>query len=260
MSGSSGRSGSGLVSQMLTLQLPNGPMNISISDIDGFYQYNTQCSISYGSQIGATFIMLLTVLLLSKSEKRRSAMFIVNTTLLVLNLVRVVGHAVYFTSRWSEFYIAFSGDVSTLSRGPYAISIMTTVLETLTLIVLETSLCMQVHIICVTVRKAWHGLTVAISVTVAINAIAFRIIYMVRNDVYIMEATAVSPIYWVELHSDIATTVSICWFALVFVVRLGVAIRKRRQLGMARFGPMEIIFLVGTQTLVIPGQLTLSSY
>jgi pheromone alpha factor receptor len=48
--------------------------------------------------------------------------------------------------------------------------------------------------------------------------------------------------------------ISICVFSSVFCTKLGLAIRSRRSLGLKQFGAMQIIFIMGCQTLTIPGK------
>lgn len=240
--------------QSVMLMTPSGPTTVSIAEIDTFIQYNTQSSIDFGAQIGASVMLLITLLLLSKPDKRRSTIFLVNVLTLVLNTIRTILHAVFFTSSFSEVYAYFAADFTRVSRADYATSITTTVFELLVLISIEVSLCLQVRVICVTLRDAYQRVILGFSTLVALLAVGFRFVYMVQNCIYIIRAEEESVLFWIGSATNITTTVSICWFTLVFLIKLGFAIHQRRKLGMSGFGPMQIIFIMGCQTLIIPGQ------
>ena len=240
--------------QVVTIQTSEGPTDIAIPDIDAYYTYNIQASIDWGAQIGATIVLLVAVLLLSKPDKRRSSIFIINAVTLVLNLIRTVTHVIFFTSSFSEFYAYFAGDYSRVPRDVYATQINASVFETLVLIAVEISLCLQVKVVCVTLRDAYQRIILGFSALVALLAVAFRFVYMIENCIYIMRTQEESSLYWIGSATNITTTVSICWYALIFSTKLGFAIRQRGKLGMGGFGPMQIIFIMGTQTLIIPGK------
>ena len=54
--------------------------------------------------------------------------------------------------------------------------------------------------------------------------------------------------------ANIALMVNITFFSIIFCTKLAHAILQRRKMGMKQFGPMQIIFVMGCQTLVIPGE------
>ena len=65
---------------------------------------------------------------------------------------------------------------------------------------------------------------------------------------------------WMGKANNITTAMSICWFCAVFVGKLGMSIRERRRLGVGQWGPTQIIFVMGCQTLVVPGMFQFSFF
>jgi pheromone alpha factor receptor len=61
----------------------------------------------------------------------------------------------------------------------------------------------------------------------------------------------------VVLSAHITQAVAVWVYAVIFTWKLGVAIVQRRRMRMTQFGPMQIIFIMGCQTLIVPG---MSSY
>ena len=242
-------------SQSFTLQASDGSsFNVSIPDLDYFVNYNNQICINYGAQIGASVVLLIVLLLLSKSDKRTSPVFILNVSTLALNVVRNVLQCLYFTGPFTEAYAVFSGDFSRVQTGDYASSVTATVFTLLVLLCVEISLCLQTHVVCKTMRQLYRRIVFAASVVIALLALALRLAYCIENSIYIVEAKGEGPLHRLGSATTITETISICWFSLVFVTKLAFALNDRRKLGLVQFGPMQIIFIMGCQTLIIPGQ------
>ena len=241
-------------SQSFTLLLADGtPFNVSIPDLDDFIFYGVEICINYASQLGASLILLVMLALLTKAEKRSSPIFVLNCLSLALNFVRNVLQCLYFTGPFSETYAYFGQDYSRVPRSAYATSIAATVLTFMLLVCIELSLILQAHVICITVRKVYRQTITIISIIVAALACAIRLALCIENAKYTISLTYLTPLAWLSNATNVTTTISIFWFCAVFVTKLGFALGQRRKLGLRRFGPMQIIFIMGCQTLIIPG-------
>lgn len=240
--------------QTFTLLLADGqPFNVTIPDLDEFILYNVQICINYASQLGASIVLLIMLALLTKAEKRSSPIFILNCLSLVFNIIRNVLQCLYFTGSFSEVYTYFGQDYSRVPTSAYAMSIVATVFTFLLLVCVEVSLLLQTQVVCLTLRQMYRHIIFALSLSVAVLAIGFRLALVVLNSEAIVSLTYLIPLKWLASASNITTTLSICWFCAVFVAKLGFALYQRRKLGLRRFGPMQIIFIMGCQSLVIPG-------
>lgn len=240
--------------QVFTLFLPDGtPFNISVPDLDTYILYNVDICINYSAQLGASFVLLIILVLLTKSEKRRSPVFILNSMSLALNTIRNVLQCLYFTGPFSEAYAYFAQDYSRVPSSSYAISITGSVLTLLLLACLEVSLVLQTQVVCTTVRDFYRHGIFGLSLIVALLAIGFRFALVVENAKYIVAAEDFSSFAWLGSATNITASISICFFCIVFVTKLGHALNERRKLGLQQFGPMQIIFIMGCQTLIIPG-------
>jgi len=241
-------------SQIFTLLLSDGtPFNVSIPDLDDFIQYNVQICINYSAQLGASVALLVVLLLLTKSEKRRAPIFILNSLSLALNTIRNVLQCLYFTGPFSETYAYLAQDYSRVPHSPYATSIAGNVLTLMLLICLELSLVLQTQVVCVTLREIHRHCILGCSISIALLAVGFRFALVVENSKYILAAQNFSSFEWLGSATNITASTSICFFCVIFVAKLGLALNARRKLGLRQFGPMQIIFIMGCQTLVIPG-------
>ncbi|PLN84740.1 mating-type alpha-pheromone receptor PreB [Aspergillus taichungensis] len=240
--------------QSFTLYTADGvPFNITVPMVDEYAQYAIRISINYGAQLGASLVLFLILLLLTRPEKRTSSVFFLNAAALLLNAGRLLCQSVFFTTPFAHFYPYFAGDFSHVPTSAYAESILGVVLATLLLICVETSLVLQTQVVCATIRRRSRHLLLAVSAAVALTPVGFRFGFMVENCKAIINASTAHHVQWLESTTNIVTTVSICFFCSVFTAKLGVAIRMRKSLGVREFGPMKAIFVMGCQTLVIPG-------
>ncbi|KAI9868062.1 MAG: hypothetical protein M1813_006807 [Trichoglossum hirsutum] len=239
--------------QSFTLLLPDRtPFNVTITAIDAFVFYNARICASFGSQLGASLILFAILAIVTRPEKRRSPIFIVNMLSLVLNTLRCFFQILYFSGPWSEAYTFFSGDYSRIPATSYANSIAAEIVALLLLIAVEFSLVMQAHVVCATMRDMYRYMIAFASAIIALTAIGFRFGLMVMDIKSTLTASYPSW-WWLASGSNILTTTSICFFCAVFVTKLGHAVLRRRKLGLKQFGPMQVVFIMGCQTLIVPG-------
>ncbi|KAJ5161323.1 hypothetical protein N7492_006715 [Penicillium capsulatum] len=247
--------------QNVTFRRPEGELiQVPMDELDMFLQYNVRICINYASQLGASIVLFLILLLLTRKEKRGSLLFVLNSLALLFNIGRLLCQVIHFTTGFEEVYAYFAFDYSAVPASAYAISILSVTLETLVVICTMVSLVMQVNAVCKTLRRRYRRPMLVLSVLMALTPIAFRMAWMVENDIYIMKAESMEDVLWLESDTNIIITTSICFFCAVFVTKLGYAIRQRRRLGVHDFGPMQVIFVCGCQTLTIPAILSILQY
>ena len=246
-------------SQAFTLYSASGAaFNITIPDLDDFILYNVVICINYAAQLGASIVLLVIVLLMTSKEKRGSPIFMLNTLSLTINTIRNILLCLYFTGPFSETYAFFANDFSRVPQSAYATSIAAAVLTLILQICVEISLVFQVRVVCITLRKLYRHAILAVSSLIALLAIGFRFALCVENSMLILSLNNMFPIDWLNSAATITTAISICWFCAAFIIKLGFALNERRKLGLRQFGPMQILFIMGCQTLIIPGMSTSS--
>lgn len=235
-------------------------VTVALSDIDTYVQYNVRVCINYGSQLGASIVLFVILLLLTQREKRGSSVFLINALALLFNIIRLVFQTVHFDTGFERVYPYFTYDYSSVETGAYVVSIFSTIFSTLLVICIEISLMIQTQVVCSTLRRRYRVVLTGASSLVALVSIGFRCGWMVMNCVYIMRVAYMEAIWWLESATNITITISICFFCAVFVTKLGFAIRQRKRLGVREFGPMKVIFICGCQTLTIPAIFSIIQY
>lgn len=231
----------------------NQPINVTIPDINDLFNYSVQISINYAAQLGASLVLLIVLLLLTRPEKRKAPVFILNGISLLINIIRVLLFALYFTSPFVNIYSYFALDYSRVPASAFGTQVGAVVLTLILLALVEASLCLQVRVVLTTLREFYRRIIFGFSVLIASLAITFRLAYCIENSKYIVNLQPEDDLEWMGQANNICTTISICWFCVVFCTKLGMSIRERKRLGVGQWGPTQIIFIMGCQTLVIPG-------
>ncbi|GLA03005.1 hypothetical protein AnigIFM60653_002576 [Aspergillus niger] len=247
--------------QNVTFHTGDGtPFEVNVQEIDTFLQYCIQICTNYGAQLGASIVLFVILLLLTRPEKRSSSVFILNCAALLSNVGRLFCQILYFTTDFVRVYAYFSGDFSRVPTSAYANSVIAVVFYTILVICIEASLVLQVQVICANLGRVYRQILLSLSIVVALIPVGFRMAMMVENAIAIMAAESSIPLIWLQSAENITATISICFFSAIFVAKLGFAIRQRRRLGVRDFGPMKVIFIMGCQTLVIPATFSIIHY
>lgn len=239
--------------QNITMHQADGtPFLVSVNSVDAWLQYCIRICINYGCQMGASAILLIVLILVTRAEKRSSPIFWLNTLALVTNVARLLCQLIYFTGPLIRLYPIFASDYSRVPKSVYANSIVGAAFAFLAVVFMEVSLVLQVQVVCTTLRRWYRRVLLVVSGLVAMTPIGFRFALLVINSMSIMDLEVISST-WLENAANVVVTVSICFFCTVFVTKLGLAIKLRKKLGVQEYGPMKVIFVMGCQTMIIPG-------
>jgi pheromone alpha factor receptor len=242
--------------QPFTLLLPDGtPFNTTMEDLAYFHSYTIKLAINRGVMIGACIIMLIALLVLTKRDKRRSPIFLLNMVALLLTAIRQLLVTVYLTGPFQHPYAVVAMDFDRVTGIDYSNSIAVPVLTTITLGIILVSLLMQVNVVAATMQPSHRIILLCICSTFALAAIGFQFAFMVvncRNIIALAPYNDTTERLQQETYGSMVATLLIC--TLIFTVKLGLAIQKRRKLGLRRFGPMQVIFIMGVQTLIVPSK------
>lgn len=242
----------------------SGLQTVSTLDIDLIRLTAVRTAIVFGTQLGASAILLLVLLLMTPVAKRRSLSWIFNVLALVCNIIRTTIQCLEMTGPFLNFVLVVLQEYGTTDLTKHIrMSIANSVITTLVFVFIELALVTQVHVICAAAMVRLHRIiTMTFCGVVATLAVSFRMVLMVINCQNIADlATGDGPSEetskrqdWAQSNSNIMAIVSICVFSAVFCTKLGLAIRSRRSLGLKQFGAMQIVFIMGCQTLTIPGK------
>ncbi|KAF1821199.1 uncharacterized protein K489DRAFT_382247 [Dissoconium aciculare CBS 342.82] len=247
--------------QDITIIAPNGidTITIPLRTVFTLQAMATHTGIMFGVQIGMVAILLLVLAMVTKPGKHRSLVFILNVLSLVFILARNIMACFGVTGPFYNYYnwvAQYYDSVTTAKNLSIAVECMSFFVD----VIIELSLMFQVRIVCCTLSSLWRSVITLASVLVVLMAVGARFALMVLN---IKDNIAIvgqsTEEQWERLNqvgsaSNICLMISIIFFSLIFCIKLAHAIQQRRKMGIKQFGPMQIIFVMGCQTLIIPGE------
>jgi pheromone alpha factor receptor len=216
--------------------------------------YTARFGISYGAQIGASFTLLIVLLLLTRPKKRKSAIFILNALCLFLNIWRCIFTACFLTGGFMHPYDLMSGFYSPSTKD-VAFSVTSNVLSFLVTTLVMASLSLQVWVACVTTSNLQRHLIMGVTTATALVSVGIKLTFMILSNTATVQLVN-RGVDKVSAYSWITQAVAVILYSCVFTWKLGYAIIQRRRLKMLQFGPMQIVFIMGCQTMTIPGKLT----
>lgn len=248
---------SALTSQPFDLHDETGQnTTVTLDDVNLFTYAGATACANYGAQIGAAVAILVVMVMLTKHEKRRSPIFVFNSLALVFCIVQAIMQILYYTgAAYTAYSILLWKAPDHLDKADVAQSTLGVISALLAFVCLMASLILQIKAVCVTLTATQRLAITLLSIFVALVAVGFRMAQGIQNiRCNIIASNFCWQGLWLQKAMQITETISICFFAMVFCIKLGWAIHERHKLGLTQFGPMQIIFIGGCQTLVVPGK------
>lgn len=240
--------------QNFTLLAPDGTrFTTNMAELDYLRLWTTEIAINWATQIGASVILLLVLLLLTRREKRRSSIFIMNVMCLVLNAIRSILQCVYLTTSYLNPYATMSGDYSRVTAADQANTIASNTILLLLIICIMISLSLQVWTVCITTKPLGRWIIMGTTTVMALIAIGFRFAVVVISNIYTLQNRGMGKNNNLVTNMQITQAIAVWLYCLAFTFKLGHALIQRRRLRLTQFGPMQIIFIMGLQTMIIPG-------
>nr|POF11614.1 pheromone alpha factor receptor [Quercus suber] len=248
--------------QNFVLLLPDGKTQFiaNLEDFNLLQASQLNQGIIYGAQIGITALLLVIMLMMTKPDKRRSLVFVLNSLALLIILVRTIMAACLLGGPFFNFYIFELGwypHAKTISHY-IRISVATESLGVLVNCSIFASLMLQVHVICCTLTRTKHKIVMGFCGLVILMVCSIRLTLAVMNSKWsIVGLRTTTMAQWDTIQrmasaSNIATVTCIATFSAIFNTKLVMAMMIRRKLKIQQYGPMQIIFVMGLQTMFVP--------
>ena len=240
------------IAQVVNVTAVDGSIiSLSLSDIDDMEYTRVQSSIGFGALLGAAVTLLLVLLLTTRPAKRGTPVFWLNIVSLVIIVIRAALYMALYLSPYKMIAVAFAGWEDGVSQSWANITYASDVLVLATDIGIMMSLIFQVRVVFGSEPQTQMLMTVVSSV-VAVLPIAFWTATIAQNIQSNIEGEDLIT-QWLYLTTRILFALSICFFCSIFVLKLWMNIRRRRKLGFQEFGPLQVIFIMGVQSLIVPG-------
>jgi pheromone alpha factor receptor len=225
-------------------------VSVGMHELDMIAQTNVKVVTVFASQLGGCFVLLVLLAILTTPDRRRAPLFIVNLLSLALVVIRSVLQILYFLGPWAETYNYVAYYYQDIPMKDKLISIWAVAIQLVLHTCIMGSLILQVSIVYAAVQRV-RTIMVLVSSAIAAISTGFFFTVVVQNSKAILDGKGYNT--WVYKASRGIYAGAIFFFALIFVIKLGLAIHQRRILKLQKFGPLQIIFIMGCQTMIIPG-------
>ncbi|CAI6332729.1 unnamed protein product [Periconia digitata] len=243
--------------QNFTLIGPDGEQFITnMGEINFMREWGIRVAINWASQIGASIILLLVLLLLTKREKRKSLIFVINALCLIANTIRSILQCIWLTTEFYNPYTVVSNDYSRVTSTNYGTTVASNTVLLILVILIMISLSLQVWVVCVTLKPMHKWVIMGGTTAVALVAIGFRFAVSVIGNIQTLQQETMIEYIDLTMHMHITQAVAVWVYSCVFTFKLGQAILQRKRMNMTQFGPMQIIFIMGCQTMIVPAIFT----
>jgi pheromone alpha factor receptor len=245
--------------QTIIMLYPDGsPFNITMVDLKTMNDDNIVTGIVTGLQLGLATLMLIVTFLLTQKGKRQSLIFYCNIAALALDPIRSAISAIWLLSTWNSPYVYFTHDASRITAGNIAASLIGTPFKILEIMAIQISLMTQVRVVLLTSPPILHRCIIAVLFALALINTGMEIRLAVINGQQIAKMADSLPIQpGLAQAADISLCVFIGCAMFVFLWKLGYALKNQRNLGLVKFGPLQVIFIMGAQTMIIPSKFSL---
>ncbi|KAI7690770.1 hypothetical protein KC322_g11504 [Hortaea werneckii] len=220
--------------QTFAIVAPDGVTTLpaSMASLLDMVYIAVQQGVIFGIQIGATALLLIILLLMTKQDKRRSAVFALNLLALLFCFTRSVLiasnlHGIFYNFyNWQLHYYPDGKDLRTSQNVSAASDVFNILITAAT----YGSLILQIWIVCCNVSRRLKIIVLGASGIIGLIALGVRVFLVVFNIRYsilgIKSITLEENAYITYLArvNNIVNTVAIAIFSAIFLAKLAIAI------------------------------------
>ncbi|CCH60757.1 hypothetical protein TBLA_0D02540 [Henningerozyma blattae CBS 6284] len=232
---------------------------ITFDDLQYFINNLTTSGILFGVRFGSSFMTLLIMWMVY--QKKNTPIFIINQVALLLIILHDILEFAYLFSNLSSAAFSLTGFSQFITRNNIHIYGAINIFQVLLVATIEVSLVYQIKVIFAGTTSKKHGIQ-GLLVGTSFLGLATTAMYFV---------TAITGM--VSMYKDVNTanakyfnvaaillTSSINLTTIILVIKLVLAIKSRRYLGLKQFSSFHILLIMLSQTLIIPSILLILSY
>jgi pheromone alpha factor receptor len=225
----------------------------NLSDFDTVAWSYGQSLVILGTDIGMCAVLGIVLLLLTKPEKRRTRIFILNIAGLALQFVRMLLAAIQYNGINSGMAVQLLGTITLSPMSSFIPAFIYMIVTMFWYMAIITSIILQVRVVFGTERTTRKFLTFGLGL-LGFAAVAFNITTQSDDFKGYLKKTGETDPWkpWVELTGRILYTVTIGLSSAIFVAKLLYLIHRRKKLGFRGFGPLQVIVIMASQCLLIP--------
>jgi len=227
------------------------PVTLNLGQIRTYIYYEVSSAIVYGFSVGFCAMVIIVLLLLTDSKKLRRPIYILNMVSLVLSTFRSIIACIIICSKPSDGIAPnFLGALAEYPTAEWAPLIMGYVLQPFIYASIVLSLILQVWVVFAVEPKTQifvTGVLVLSGLALVVLEFYFAVVQIIDE---VTKIPSINPTLYLIIRIYFVTWVGVS--CLIFLYKLAVTIYRRRKMGIKKFGPLQIIFIMFSQCLVVP--------
>jgi pheromone alpha factor receptor len=234
--------------------LDGTPTTLSLVDIDSYVHIIVVAGVICGFCLGFVGMQIIVLVMLTDAKKIRRPIIVLNLVSLFLFEIRSLLNTIEVCSRFfNGIGETFIGAVAQYTINPYNANTLAGFIQPFLYISIIASLILQVRVVFGSERFVRKLVTIFLCFFGSV-LVAFEVAYCVYTIIgnFQRAVTVNEPAWLYPVTEDLFLTF-LGISSLIFLYKLAVTIRMRRRLGLKRFGPLQILFVMSAQCLVIPG-------
>ncbi|CAI1968361.1 hypothetical protein SEUBUCD646_0F00340 [Saccharomyces eubayanus] len=215
-------------------------------------------AIMFGVRCGAAALTLIVMWMISRSKK--TPIFIINQISLLLIVLHSALYFKYLLSNYSSVTYALTGFSQFISRGDVHVYGATNIIQVLLVASIEASLVFQVKVIFTGDNFKKIGLVLtSISSALGLATVVMYFVSAIKGMIATYQDVSATQDKYFNA-STILLASSINFMSFVLVVKLILAIRSRRFLGLKQFDSFHILLVMSCQSLLVPSVIFILAY
>lgn len=226
---------------------------VSLEDFTSMQIFDITNGIHFGAQVGASIMLLIVALCLMPRFKLVKLSQWLQFSALVLNIVRLILFAAFYTSPWNDTYALWSGDYSHIKPADVTRNAVSETLSMVIGILIQVILFVQAWAMLNLLSRRWKWSLAAISFLISLTAMAFRFVSGVAliQSVVTLNQVHNTQLAFTFVAYGVLQNVSIIWYCVLFNSKLAIHLIKHRGVLPSRHGLSAIEVLVITNGLLM---------
>jgi pheromone alpha factor receptor len=230
------------------------PLTVSFDELNSFINSVATQQAVYAFGVGFCGMLTVVLLLLTDRKKLRRPIYILNLTSLILYTFRSILQMITMCGVAGNFGEFFMGAQAQLTTAAYWPQITDYAINPFLYACIVSSLVLQVRVVFAaepTTQKIVTGILFLGGVGIVVLEFIFCISAIVSYARDPLQDNSLIDTLFPIIKEYFVTYVGVS--CLIFLYKLAITILRRRKMGIKKFGPLQIIFIMFSQCLVIPG-------
>lgn len=223
---------------------------VQFKDVEVVVNKRVTEAIMFGVKVGAASLTLIIMWMISK--KRTIPIFIINQSSLIFTIIHSSLYFGYLLSGYGGIAYSLTSFPQLITSNDVHLYAATNIFQVLLVVSIETSLVFQVKVMFAnnSGRKwTWCLMSLSIAMALATVGLYFATAIELIKAAYSRNSVNHHIFYNVSL---ILLASSVNLMTLILVIKLVLAIRSRRFLGLKQFDSFHILLIMSCQTLIAP--------